>query len=364
VGLPANYIKYLDLLGFWIIVKGSIFSQHSHFFPVSGIAAYSILKMLFNTLLFASTASATCLHGLSMFKRAAGSENGTVEVNTFGYGPQDGPFNWASLAPENEACKAGKNQSPINIGTEPADLTKRNVIIHKRACINETSSDATIGAAADRPVVDIPDQAVEFENLGTTIEVVVNGTTSFNGTDFRLVQFHMHTPSEHHINDEYFPLEVHMVHQGVRKYLQPHHHFHEANPIAVDNTQLAVIALMFQVSASDSDPVIAGLSSSLSEIATPGTKTSIESGLDFSGVLSKIETSDILQYSGSLTTPPCAEGVTFLIVKDPLDVAVADYNAIKSIVKFNSRFIQNTLGNENMLDIGASSGTAAANATR
>ncbi|KAJ4384135.1 hypothetical protein N0V86_000980 [Didymella sp. IMI 355093] len=304
--------------------------------------------MLFKSLLFASTASATCLHGLSMFKRAAGAENGTVEVNTFGYGPENGPFNWASLAPENEACKAGLNQSPINIGTDlPAgSLSRRDVIIHKRACVNETSSDATIGAAADRPVVDIPDQAVEFENLGTTIEVVVNGTTSFNGTDFRLVQFHMHTPSEHHINDEYFPLEVHMVHQGV-----------------LDNTQLAVIALMFQVSASDSDPVIAGLSSSLDAIATPGTKTSIEDGLDFSGVLSKIETSDILQYTGSLTTPPCAEGVTFLVVKDPLDVAVADFNAIKSIVKFNSRFIQNTLGADNMLTVGANSGAVAANAT-
>lgn len=121
---------------------------------------------------------------------------------------------------------------------------------------------------------------------------------------------------------------------------------------------------MFQVSASDSDPIIAGLSSSLEAIATPGTKTSIEEGLDFSNVLSKIETSDILQYSGSLTTPPCAEGVTFLVVKDPLEIGVADYNAIKKVVKFNSRFIQNSLGGQNMLEIGANSGAAAANATR
>ncbi|KAH6620460.1 alpha carbonic anhydrase [Boeremia exigua] len=251
--------------------------------------------MLFKSLLFASTASATCLHGLSMFKRAAGSENGTVEVNTFGYGPENGPFNWASLAPENEACRTGTNQSPINI-------------------------DASIGAASARPVVDIPDQSVEFENLGTTIEVIVNGTTSFAGTDFRLVQFHMHTPSEHHINDEFYPLEVHMVHQGV-----------------LDNTKLAVIALMFQ--------------------------TTIGDGLDFSSVINKVATSDILQYSGSLTTPPCAEGVTFLIVKDPLDIGVADFNAIKSIVKFNSRFIQNTIGGENILEIGANSGSVL-NATK
>ena len=69
--------------------------------------------MLFNTLFLASTASATCLHGLSMFKRAEGE---TVELNTFGYVPLDGPFNWASLAVENEACKTGSNQSPINLG--------------------------------------------------------------------------------------------------------------------------------------------------------------------------------------------------------------------------------------------------------
>lgn len=69
--------------------------------------------MLLITLLLASTASATCTHGLSMFKRAEGE---TVEVNTFGYGPLNGPLNWASLAAENEACKAGGAQSPINLG--------------------------------------------------------------------------------------------------------------------------------------------------------------------------------------------------------------------------------------------------------
>lgn len=46
-----------------------------------------------------------------MFKRAD-----EVKVSKFGYGPLNGPFNWASLAPENEACKNGTNQSPINIG--------------------------------------------------------------------------------------------------------------------------------------------------------------------------------------------------------------------------------------------------------
>ncbi|KAF2856873.1 carbonic anhydrase [Plenodomus tracheiphilus IPT5] len=270
--------------------------------------------MLFNILLLASTATATCTHGLSMFKR---SEGETVEVGKFGYGPLNGPFNWASLEVENEACKSGANQSPINL-------------------------DASVTVASEKPIMNIPEvDEVEFENLGTTIEVLANGTTSFAGSDFQLVQFHMHTPSEHHLNGEYHPLEVHMVHQGV-----------------ADPTQLAVVALMFQVSAGESSSIIRSLSSSVSKIATPGTKTAIEGGIDFTDVLAKIESSDILQYSGSLTTPPCAEGVTFLIVQDPLDISVADFNSIKSVVKFNARYIQNQLGEVNMLEVGNVAGTA------
>ncbi|KAF1841866.1 carbonic anhydrase [Cucurbitaria berberidis CBS 394.84] len=272
--------------------------------------------MLFNTLLFASTASATCLHGLSMFKRAEGE---SVKINTFGYGPLNGPLNWASLEAENEACKAGSNQSPINL-------------------------DNSVTTVTQKPVLNIPEvEEVEFENLGTTIEVVTNGTTSIGGTDFRLVQFHMHTPSEHHVNGEYHPLEVHMVHEAV-----------------ADNTKLAVLALMFQVSAGESSSIIKSLSSSVSAISTPGTKTAIRGGIDFSDVVAKVASSDVLQYTGSLTTPPCAEGVTFMIVKDPLDISVADFNSIKGVVKFNARFIQNSLGSPNMLEVANRAGTTTA----
>jgi carbonic anhydrase len=78
--------------------------------------------MLFTSILFASTASATCLHGLSMFAKRAENAEGGVEVKTFGYGPLNGPFNWATLEVENEACKAGANQSPINLGKSPHQI--------------------------------------------------------------------------------------------------------------------------------------------------------------------------------------------------------------------------------------------------
>ncbi|KAF2867248.1 alpha carbonic anhydrase [Massariosphaeria phaeospora] len=266
--------------------------------------------MLLNTLLLAGTATATCLHGLSKFKRAEGE----VEVNTFGYHGLIGPFNWASLAEENAPCKSGKVQSPINI-------------------------DDTIQLATEKPILNIPEQQFVFENLATTIEVLANGTTSFGGSDFRLRQFHMHTPSEHRIAQEYYPLEIHMVHEGI------------TNPAA-----LVVIALVFQVSVEASAPIIAGLTPHFVDIANPGTKTDITK-LDLSFLQAHIDASDVFQYTGSLTTPPCAEDVSFLLVKEPLPIGVSDFNTIKSIVKFNSRYTQNSLGEENMLFVGEMSGT-------
>lgn len=65
----------------------------------------------------------------------------------------------------------------------------------------------------------------------------------------------------------------------------------------------------------------------MAKIAKPDAKESTAGGIGFI---------KILQYSGSLTMPPCTEGVTFLILHDPLDFRVSDLNSIKNVVKFKS----------------------------
>lgn len=54
-------------------------------------------------------------------------------------------------------------------------------------------------------------------------------------------------------------------------------------------------------------------------------------------------------YQGSLTTPPCSEGVTWLVSEKTLPVNVATYKAFKSIIKFNARYAQNAPGEENLI---------------
>jgi carbonic anhydrase len=180
-------------------------------------------------------------------------------------------------------------------------------------------------------------EAAEFENLGTTVEVICNGTTTFGGKDFSLQQFHFHTPSEHRVAEEYFPLEIHMVHEA-----------------ADGSGALVVIALTFQLSEDGATTeLLSAVTENLAKIATPGTVTET-SPLKFAEVINHVQTTPLFQYTGSLTTPPCAEGLTFLVTEKPLPLNVKTYNEIKSVVKFNSRYTQNSPGQENLIAVGAS----------
>lgn len=144
-------------------------------------------RTLFISCLFAAYAvNANCLHGTSLLRR----EEGKVKVSDFGYTGLQGPLNWAGLSEKNSACASSSIQSPINI-------------------------DKSIELAKVAPKITIESvEEAEFENLGSTVEVIVNGTTVVGDKDFRLKQFHFHTPSEHRINEEYYPLEMHMVHEA------------------------------------------------------------------------------------------------------------------------------------------------------
>ncbi|KAL0569812.1 hypothetical protein V5O48_012157 [Marasmius crinis-equi] len=260
------------------------------------------------TFIYAAIAvQASCLHGTSFLRREV-TEEGKVKISNFGYNKENGPANWAQLDPANSLCAAGKNQSPILL-------------------------DDTIDKAKEKPKVVIGNvEEAEFENLGTTLETIVNGTTTFGGKDFALKQFHLHTPSEHRINEEYFPVEMHMVHESAEG-------------------DIAVIAVPFQLSEDGSTTdLLTSVTENINDVKTPGTVTKTGK-LEFEELINAIQTKALFQYTGSLTTPPCAEGLTFLVMEEPLPLNVKTYNALKSVIKFNSRFVQNELGKNNVLTI-------------
>ncbi|KAH8802408.1 alpha carbonic anhydrase [Flagelloscypha sp. PMI_526] len=257
----------------------------------------------------AATVSANCIHGTSFHRREV-TEEGKVEVSKFGYSDEQGPLNWAGLDPANAACATSKVQSPIVI-------------------------DDSIQKASEAPVCKFDNvEEAEFENLGTTLETIVSGTTTFAGKDFALKQFHLHTPSEHRIKEEYFPMEMHMVHEA-------------------EDGSIAVIAIPFQLTEDGSTTeLLTSVIQNIDAVKEPGTVTKT-GALDFTELVNAVQTKPLFQYTGSLTTPPCAEGLTFLVMEEPMALNVKTFNTIKSVIKFNARYTQNKLENTNLIQVAA-----------
>ena len=143
-------------------------------------------------LLLISTTSANCLHDTAFY----GALKKRTQLKPFGYTDRLSPLNWANLDSDCNACSTSKNQSPINL-------------------------DNTTAFAREVPQIDIPIiKTVQLLNTGTAVEVLhKNRTTIFTNETFNLLQFHFHIPSEHRVNDEYFPLEMHMVHENAGMYI-------------------------------------------------------------------------------------------------------------------------------------------------
>ncbi|ESK86943.1 carbonic anhydrase [Moniliophthora roreri MCA 2997] len=267
--------------------------------------------MLFHTLLsvlaITGTVTCSCLHGTTLLRREV-TEQGRVKVSDFSYSGERGPLNWGWLNPNNTVCRTGTTQSPIIIDNSISKLSNNSAPVVKIPTITEAT----------------------FENIGSTLDAIVSGTTMYQGKPYSLRQFHYHTPSEHWLRDEYYPLEMHMVHQ------------------AADGSLLVLVTL-FQLSEDGcTTELVASSIENIEHVREPGT-VSKTGRLDFTEIEDAFATGGLYAYTGSLTTPPCTEGVTFIVLDQPLNIDVKTYNSIKSVIKYNSRYIQNRLNETNQI---------------
>jgi carbonic anhydrase len=122
----------------------------------------------------------------------------------------------------------------------------------------------------------------------------------------------------------------------------------------LDN-KLLVIGIPFELNLSNKTALVSTLGRSVKSIATQGSVITL-GPLDYTEVVQHVTKSSKIQYSGSLTTPPCTEGVTWVVVTNPMPLDVDSYKEIKDVVKFNARYIQSSLGKENVLEQACKSG--------
>lgn len=208
------------------------------------------------------------------------------------YEGAEGPQHWAELTPEFGACR-GSNQSPINLsGFIRAELKPIKIAYQ----------------AGGREIL----------NNGHTVQVnyAPGSSIKIDGVTYELKQFHFHAPSENLINGKSYALEAHLVH-------------------ADKDGHLAVLALMFKEGAPNK--ALARLWSSLP--AQEGEKRVLDLPFQAEQLLPAVRS--YYRFSGSLTTPPCTEGVRWLVMKRPLTVSHAQVEMFAHLMHHpNNRPVQ------------------------
>ena len=220
---------------------------------------------------------------------------GTVLAQHWGYQGDAAPQNWGKLDAKFALCATGKNQSPIDLGGfVEADLKPLKL-------------DYKAGIA-------------DILNNGHTVQInyASGSSLAVDGGAFELKQFHFHAPSENKVNGKQFPLEGHLVH-------------------ADKDGNLAVVAVMFREGAANT--LLTRLWEKMPNKA--GEKSTLPPGLSVTQLLPKER--DYYRFNGSLTTPPCSEGVRWFVMKKPATASKAQIEQFsKSVGVANNRPIQAT----------------------
>jgi len=167
---------------------------------------------------------------------------------------------------------------------------------------------------------DVPLKNLVMKNNGHSIEVTIpkEANVSISSpslpVSYRLIQFHFHWPSEHSINGYEFPLELHLVHAHSQL-------SDEENKKNKDG--LVVVAVLFDYrKGSTNGPAMKNIISQLGSTDDEGETVTLSS-LTLKDLL-PANPSSYVRYSGSLTTPPCAEVVEFHILTNTLPIGKAD----------------------------------------
>ncbi|KAF4453646.1 carbonic anhydrase [Fusarium austroafricanum] len=282
---------------------------------------------------YAPQALASCAYGTHLHARSD-----TIKAPKFGYSAANGPANWYNLDPKaNKLCATGDHQSPINM----ADGSFKII----------PASDLHI---------EIPNfKEAEFENLGSTIEVVtegLGGKITIDGTDYHLKQFHFHLPSEHLDNGTSMAMEMHMVHSSKDKKLAVIGVYIDLDDGLATGTHKSKIAAREDrkdeacATHATKSAVVTKVLNSVDKIAHLGQTTHIKN-LKMSEIVSLLNDGDFQSYSGSLTTPPCSEDVKWFVSTQKVSIPTRTYLKARSVIGYNARFPQNVPGEENILSL-------------
>ncbi|MBK8529872.1 MAG: carbonic anhydrase family protein [Rubrivivax sp.] len=222
--------------------------------------------------------------------------NRSTPAAHWGYNGESGPTVWGGLKPEFSTCAVGQRQSPIDIRG---------------------------GIAVDLEPVQFDYRAGGFNVIdnGHTVQVnVASGNTiQVGGRRYELQQFHFHRPSEERINGRQYEMSVHLVHKD-------------------PEGRLAVVAVLLERGAAQN--VVQAVWNNLP--LEKGIEQPTSTVLDLNHLLPPDR--GYYTYMGSLTTPPCSEGVLWMVMRQPVPVAQGQIDIFSRLYPMNARPVQSASG--------------------
>lgn len=190
-------------------------------------------------------------------------------------GGQKGPRMWGDLKKEWAACKNGKIQSPIDMSNERVDVinkSEKNTYKPSNAVVTNRGHDISIMWGGDA------------------------GSLFINGSEYALRQAHWHSPSEHTINGRRYDMELHMVHHNKDQNLP---------------NKIAVSGVLYRIG--KPDEFLGRLTKNISTMINQEGESVNVTAVDPREI--KMYSKRYYRYMGSLTVPPCTEGVIWTIHK-------------------------------------------------
>jgi carbonic anhydrase len=238
-----------------------------------------------------------------------------VSTKHWSYKGDTGPAHWGSLSENYALCASGKKQSPVDITENvKADLPPLQ-FDYGMTKMGLVRNDHNLYAVHPAALAYLRDpQSVDF----ATVKL---DSLSIDGETYELLQFHPHTPSEEAINGKRADMVIHLVHQNAQD-------------------KLAVVAVLFKQG--KANPSVAkmweGLSLTSREDKPHEIKARKEVQIDVSQLLP--EEKNYYTLEGSLTTPPCTEGVKWIVLKQTVSISAQQLAQYEEIYSHNARPLQ------------------------
>lgn len=216
------------------------------------------------------------------------------------YDGPEGPDHWGTLSPKFAACGQGRAQSPVDITGPVAGA--------ETLAVKTNLMPGALRIAHHAHVAD-------GLNNGHTIQINYEGGDELTIGDatYALVQYHFHNQSEHTVEGRHYPMEMHLVHRST-------------------SGALAVVGVFIEAGAHNTafDPIWSNLPTQ------KGVETHYPSvAVDVDRLLPTNRAS--YRYDGSLTTPPCSEGVRWIVMTTPIQLSADQIRAFTAIIHDNNR---------------------------